>query len=359
MQMKTLTIGVISLALASCAASPVGEERRSGPIVYPPPPDEPRYIYERTIHGSADVEAVDSETKWRRALTGERATTLAFAKPFDVDVCHGIVFVSDTVNRKVFVFDVPHGEFRQIGTEEPGVLRKPMGLATDEECNLYVADQTGRRVVKYDQQGEYLTAFGGEDLFDRLSHVAVDSARDRIYAVDTGGVRSQRHHVRVFNGTSGELLFDIGIRGEGEAEFNLPLDIELDADGNLVIVDGGNFRVQTIGPDGEFIRGFGQIGDRTGQFARPKGLGIDPDGNLYIADAAHGNFQIFSPAGQLLMFIGGRSYTPGPANFMLTAGLAVDEDGRVYVVDQYFRKIDVFRPAKLGVDEGFLGGHAR
>ena len=59
------------------------------------------------------------------------------------------------------------------------------------------------------------------------------------------------------------------------------------------------------------------------------------------------------------MFIGGRSYTPGPANFMLTAGLAVDEDGRVYVVDQYFRKVDVFRPAALGEAEGFLGGNAR
>ena len=359
MQVKYVTAGAVAVLLAACAAAPTGEDRDTGPIVYPPPPDEPRFIYERTIHGSADVVTVDSETKWRRALTGERATTVAFAKPFDVEVCHGIVFVSDTVNRKVFVFDVPHGEFRQVGAEEPGVLRKPMGLASDDECNLYVADQTGKRIVKYDQQGEYLTAFGGDDIFDRLSHVAVDTTRDRIYGVDTGGVRSARHHVRVFDGTSGELLFDIGVRGEGDAEFNLPLDVELDPAGNLVIVDGGNFRVQVLDPDGKFVRSFGQIGDRTGQFARPKGLGIDPDGNLYVADAAHGNFQIFDSEGQLLMFIGGRSYTPGPANYMLTAGLAVDEDGRIYVVDQYFRKVDVFRPAALGKDEGFLGASVK
>ncbi len=358
MRMSKLKTGMVAVFLASCAAAPVSEER-SGPIVYPPPPDEPRFVYERTIHGSVDVVAIDTETKWRRALTGERATTVAFAKPFDVEVCQGIVFVSDTVNRKVYVFDVPHGEFRQIGGEEPGVLQKPMGLATDDDCNLFVADQSGRRIVKYDQQGAYLAAFGGEDVFDRLSHVAVDTARDRVYAVDTGGVRSLRHHVRVFDGSSGELLFDIGTRGESDAEFNLPLDVEVDADGNLVIVDGGNFRVQVVGPDGTFVRGFGQIGDRTGQFARPKGLGIDPDGNLYVADAAHGNFQIFNADGQLLMFIGGRSYTPGPANYMLTAGLAVDEDGRIYVVDQYFRKVDVFRPAGLGADEGFLGATVR
>jgi len=357
MHTKLFIAGTLAGMLVACSAAPIAPAK-SDPIVYPGPPDEPRYVYERTIRGSADIETVDSETRWRRALTGERGTSVSFTKPFDVDACQGVVFVSDTVSRSVYVFDVPHGEFRRIGDREPGALRKPMGLATDEECNLYVADQTLRRIFKYDEKGQFLMAFGGDEDFDRLSHVAVDTQRDRVYAVDTGGVRSERHHVRVFNGTSGELMFDIGGRGTAEGEFNMPLDIELDPAGNLVVVDGGNFRVQALSPDGEFLLSFGKIGDRTGQFARPKGLGIDPDGNMYVADAAHGNFQIFSPTGQLLMFIGGRSYNPGPAVFMLTAGVAVDEDGRIYVVDQYFRKVDVFRPASLGEGEGFLGGSA-
>ena len=357
MNTKNLSVSACALLLAACAAAPTGQQERS-PIVYPGPPDEPRYVFERTFLGSADVESLDSETRWRRALTGERGTSISFAKPFDVEVCQGIVFVSDTVSRKVLVFDVPHGEFRQIGEEGSGSLRKPMGLGTDDDCNVYVADQTSKRVIKFNQAGEYLQAYGSDDDFDRLSHVAVDSARGRVYAVDTGGVRSERHHVRVFDIVSGDLLRDIGGRGRENGTFNLPLDIQLDADGNLVIVDGGNFRVQVLDPEGNYLRGFGQIGDRTGQFARPKGLGIDPQGNFYVADAAHGNFQIFNPEGQLLMFIGGRSYEPGPANYMLTAGLAVDEDGRVYVVDQYFRKVDVFRPVGLGEDEGFLGARA-
>ena len=29
--------------------------RRNQALMFPPPPDEPRFVYERTIHGSADV----------------------------------------------------------------------------------------------------------------------------------------------------------------------------------------------------------------------------------------------------------------------------------------------------------------
>ena len=125
--------------------------------------------------------------------------------------------------------------------------------------------------------------------------------------------------------------------------------------GDLYVVDGGNFRVQVFRPDGSFAGQMGSIGNRTGQFSRPKGIDTDADGNVYVADSAFGNFQIFNASGQLLMFIGNRGTDGGPGMFMLPSGLAVDEDGRVYMVDQYFSKVDVFRPATLAADEGYLG----
>ena len=353
---KSLLSVLAALALVGCA-TPQGPVQKidTSMLVYPPPPEQARFYFERTIVGSADVVKVDSETKWRRALTGETATTVAFAKPFDVEACQGIVYVSDTVNRQVYLFNVPTGEFTQIGIKEPGQLRKPLGLATDEDCNLYVADQTMSRIVKYDQQGQFLNAFGGKEMFDRLSHVEVDPAGERIYAVDTGGVRSERHHIRVLDTASGEVLFDIGKRGVGEGELNLPRDIAMGRDGNLYIVDGGNFRVQVFSTDGAFLSTMGRIGGRSGNFSRPKGIDTDSDGNVYVSDAAFGNFQIFSRDGQLLLFVGDRATEMAPGKFMLPAGLAVDEDDRVYMVDQFFRKVDVFRPAALAESDGFLG----
>jgi DNA-binding beta-propeller fold protein YncE len=354
--LRIALIGLSAIGTVSCAPVPQVEQAEvRGQIVFPPPPERARFVFERTIRGSADIVAVDKETRWRRLLTGEAVSSVVPSKPFDVTVCQGRIYVSDTVRRSVFLFDMPGGEFAEIGLTEPGQLHKPLGVATDGECNLYVADGTARRVVVYDQDGQYLSAIGGVEMFDRLSHVEVDPSGERVYTVDTGGVGSNRHHVRVFAASSGEHLHDIGRRGNATGELNLPRDLALGPDGNLYIVDGGNFRVQVFDRDGNFIRRIGTIGTRTGQFSRPKGIDTDNDGNVYVSDAAFGNFQIFNSQGELLLFVGDRSESPEPAKFMLPAGLAVDEDGRVYMVDQFFRKIDVFRPASMRADDGYLG----
>jgi len=281
------------------------------------------------------------------------------SKPFDVTVCKGLIFVSDTVLRSVMVFDVPGRQFFEIGKKKPGQLQKPLGLATDDECNLYVADATSKRIMVYDQAGNFIKALGGQDWFDRLTHVSVDREGTRVYAVDTGGVGSENHHVLVFDVSTGKHLRNIGKRGTEQGELNLPRDIAVDQRGWLYVVDGGNFRVQVFDNHGEFVQQVGKLGRQYGHFARPKGVSLDRDGNIYVSDAAHGNFQIFDAEGQLLLFVGSRSENFERAAYMLPAGIDVDEDGRVYMIDQYFRKLDIFRPASIREDEGFLGAWAR
>ena len=343
------------LGLIGCASEVKQQTTPTGPIYFPSQPDEPRFVFERIVQASGAIEQIDNQTRMRQILTGETTAGTVMSKPFDVAVCQGLIYVSDTVLRTVMVFDVPGKRFFQIGAEEPAVLRKPLGLATDEECNLYVADGTTRQIMIFDQAGQFLKAIGGQEWFERLSHVTVSRDGSRVFAVDTGNIRSTSHQVRVFDVQSGKHLFDIGERGEKEGQLNLPRDAELGPDGNLYIVDGGNFRVQVFDQQGNVIRSIGTLGRRYGQFARPKGIAIDPAGNVYVSDAAHGNFQIFSNEGELLLFVGERSESFGPAKYMLPAGIDVDEDGRIYMVDQYFRKLDIYRPVKITESEGFIG----
>jgi DNA-binding beta-propeller fold protein YncE len=351
-----------AVTLASCAApSPSDSEaadQQPQELVFPPPPEPPRFFFERTILGSADITVEDSESKWRRILTGQADESAGFSKPFDVEACQGRIYVSDTVRRSVHILNVPTGEYREIGIDEPGALQKPLGMAVDSDCDLYVVDGTARRVVVYDQEGDFLSAFGGSDKFERPVHVDVDADARYAYVVDTGGVSTDEHRIRVFDIATGELAFDIGRRGTGPGEFNLPKDIAIGPDGLLYVVDSSNFRIQVFQADGTYLHTFGSIGVQPGQFSRPKGVDTDPDGNVYVTDAAFGNFQIFNPAGQLLLFVGSRSTSPGAAKYMLPAGIAVDEDGRVYMVDQFFRKVDVYRPAAVGPQEGFMGARA-
>jgi DNA-binding beta-propeller fold protein YncE len=346
-------------ALAACAQGPQpADDKVFKPPAFPPPPEAPRFVYERTIRSSGDVVA-DDGSELRRMITGEEARGEALSKPYAVAVHRGRIFVSDTVTRFVRVFDVPAGKTFRIGDDDgAGQLIKPIGLDVDAAGNLYVADIGAKAVMVYGPDRGFLRKIGGEKWFSRLSSVTVDPAGARVYTVDLGGVSSEQHMVRVFDGKTGAHVQDIGKRGGGPGEFNLPRDVAIGANGRLYVVDGGNFRVVVFDKDGRYLHSFGSVGKQYGQFARPKEIAADRDGNVYVIDAAFGNFQIFNPDGELLLFVGDRSERDAPAKYMLPSGIAVDEDGRVYVVDQWFRKIDVFRPASVRAGSGFLARQA-
>ncbi|WP_265943544.1 6-bladed beta-propeller [Dechloromonas sp. A34] len=348
----------LSVALAvGCA--PVQErpksESGSDQLIYPGPPDEPRFVFERTIFGSADVVPQRQDLALKRALTGELGTSEGLAKPYAVAVHKGRIFVSDSAERFVKVFDVVEGRYFKIGDDDKGPLAKPLGIDVDASGNLYVADASAKAVMVYTRDGKFIRKIGGPKIFERLSSVTIDSIGQRVLVTDIGGVSSDQHKVRVFDTVTGNHLFDLGKRGIGPGEFNLPRDAAVGKNGQIYVVDGGNFRVQIFDRDGKYLQSFGSVGKQLGNFARPKEIATDAAGNVYVVDAAFGNFQIFNPDGDLLMFIGERSERSGPAKYMLPSGIYVDEDGRVYMVDQWFKKIDVFRPHALAADAGFLG----
>lgn len=355
---KAITLGALAAAtlLSACAPVKVSERKTAtSQLVYPGPPDEPRFVYERTITGSSDVVPDTEESALRRTLTGQGRSSEGLLKPYAVATYRGKVFVSDSGDRNVKVFDVPAGRYYKIGASDDGPqIQQPLGLDVDSEGNVYIADATPKTIMVYDINGKFLRKIGGPSFFDRLSSVTVDAKGERLYVVDIGGVSSEHHRVRVFDAKKGEHLFDIGKRGSDNGEFNLPRDLAIGKDGNLFVVDGGNFRVQVFDRNGKYLRSFGQVGKQIGNFARPKEIATDKEGNVYVADAAFGNFQIFSPEGELLMFVGDRSEQNGPGLYMLPSGISVDEDGRIYFVDQWFRKVDIFRPYKVRADEGQL-----
>ena len=349
------------LLLGACAAPPEAPKSKAPEIlVFPAPPDEPRFIFERSLYGSADVVAEDADLKLRQRFTGETAKSgEGLAKPYAVAVFQGRVFVSDTVQRYVNVFDFPNQRFYQIGDSGPGQLIKPAGLDVDRAGNLYVADSVAKAVVVFDKDGKFLRRIGGDKWFTRIGSVTLDPKGDRMYVVDIGGIASKDHRIRVFNPVDGSHLFDFGSRGAGPGEFNFPYDLAVGKEGRLYVVDSGNFRIQIFDRDGKYLDSFGSAGKAPGSFARPKEIAADAEGNLYVVDAAFGNFQIFDPDGDLLMAIGQHDESDGPARYMLPSGIHIDEDGRVYFVDQWFKKVDVFRPARLKPEQGYLAAKNR
>lgn len=339
--------------LAGCASAPPVPE--FVPPVFPGPPDTARFIFERSLSFSDNVEKTTRANRFKMFALGEHHTVKGLIKPFGVAAYRGQVYVTDTAQRVVVVFDIAHGRYREIGVNKPGQLTKPMGIDVSSRGEVFVSDMTLRQIFVYDSQGKYLRTIGDKALFNRPSGVAVSPDGTRLYIVDTGGVESDAHQVLVFDAQSGAHLQTIGKRGIKDGEFNMPLQAAVGPDGTLYVADKGNFRVQAFHPDGSFARAFGSAGRFPGQFASPKGIATDPQGNVYVVDTAFGNFQIFNSQGQLLMFIGERGAGGAPAKYMLPAGIDVDEDGRIYMVDQFFRKVDVFRPIGIQANEGYAG----
>jgi DNA-binding beta-propeller fold protein YncE len=339
-------------ALAGCAAPPAPPAAAAA-MVFPPPPDPARFVFERSLYTSADVVRDQPNAALRRLLTGETRIGEGLTKPYGVAVHQGRVFVSDAGMHEVVVFDIPAQRFFKIGDDDDGRLSMPLGLDVDARGNLYVLDASAKGVQVFDRDGKFQRSLAGPDWFSRPSGLAVEPDGSRVYVVDTGGVTSESHRVRVFEARSGEHLFDFGKRGAAPGELNLPRDVTLGRDGLLYVVDGGNFRVQVFTRDGKFVRVFGSVGRQSGQFSRPKEAAADREGNVYVVDAAFGNFQIFNSDGALLLAVGSRAEKDGIAKYMLPSGIAVDADGRVYMVDQFFRKVDVYRPAALDAGAGF------
>ncbi len=341
--LRVVCAALISLTLLSaCSTAP--KESGFEPPVYPPPPDEARFVYERTLRFNTNVETPTRSEKLRRYATGGIDDVRGLVKPYGVAVKAGRVLVTDTVQRNVIMFDTVNGRYREFGADKPAELSKPAGIAISKFNEVFVADVTRQRIAVFTINGEFLRFIGGPEIFQRPTGVAISPNGLKLYVVDTGGVDTNDHYMHILDSYSGSLLKTIGGRGTKEGQFNLPLQADTSPDDTVYVVDKGNFRVQAFTQDGKFKNSFGTIGRFPGQFFSPKGIATDKDGNIYVVDSAFGNVQIFDKDGRLLMVIGQRGQSSKPGNYMLPAGIDVDENGRVYIVDQFFRKVDIYRP---------------
>ncbi len=97
---------------------------------------------------------------------GERGTSLGeFNFPTNVAYGHdGLLYVSDSLNFRVQVFDQNFSPLRQIGQKGdlPGYFSHPKGIALDRDNHLYVIDSHFESVQIFDSQGNLLLTFGQE-----------------------------------------------------------------------------------------------------------------------------------------------------------------------------------------------------
>jgi hypothetical protein len=127
-----------------------------------------------------------------------------------------------------------------------------------------------------------------------------------------------------------------GGRGAGKGEFDLPKGICVDGNGNILVADSGNGRIEKFSPSGTFVSTMGTKGSGRGQLGQPNGIAIDGAGNIYVADASNQRVQKLAPDGTLIA-----EWSPGLYG---PRKIAIGPDQSIYVVDQGRTRIVKFSP---------------
>jgi DNA-binding beta-propeller fold protein YncE len=104
----------------------------------------------------------------------------------------------------------------------------------------------------------------------------------------------------------------------------------IDGNGNVLVADTGNGRIEKFSPTGSFLSVIASKGSGHGQLGEPNGIAVDRSGNIYVAEVASNHrVQKLAPDGTFI------AEWKGPdIGFYGPRRIAIGPDDSVYVVDQ-------------------------
>ncbi len=250
-------------------------------------------------------------------------------------------------------------------------LRSPVGVLLDNSGNLYIADEYDNRVRKVSPSGIITTLAGtgiagysgdrGQAAQAQLSSpagLALDS-KGNLYIADYGNSAVRRVSPDgTINTVAGNGTF--GFSGDKAAATSAqvsPWAVAVDAQGNLYIADGYNYRVRKVDTNGIIttIAGNGQgtySGDSSSAINTsidfPTGIAVDSAGNVYIGDYEY-VLQI-DPTGAISTVAGSGGYgyiadgVDARQSVLIPQGIVLDGNGNLYLTDwesSRVRKVDL------------------
>jgi len=240
----------------------------------------------------------------------------------------------------------------------------PFGIAIDKDGNLYVSDFGTNNIRKITPAGIVSTLAGsiygttGSDdgagtaaTFNHPVGVATD-VNSNIYVADAGNNKIRK----ITPGGTVTTLAGSGASGAADAtgvlaSFNQPLSIVTDANANLYVSEEGNYKIRKITPSsdvttfaGSGISGSADGTAKTASFNFPVGMVIDPAGDLIVTDNNNGTIRLITQAGITATLAGNGNKTSIDgigygASLDNPLGITMDKNGVMYVLDNASNKV--------------------
>ncbi|XP_018903617.2 E3 ubiquitin-protein ligase TRIM71 [Bemisia tabaci] len=176
---------------------------------------------------------------------------------------------------------------------------------------------------------------GVNGLFNQRS--SIDLLRDPHHFPTPARIRANRvyHNIRL-------PAFTFCSEGDGEGQLCRPWGVCCDENGNIIVADRSNNRVQIFDCDGVFIRAFGTPGEGDGEFDRPAGVTVDKDNRIIVADKDNHRIQIFTFEGIFLLKFGEKGAKNGQFNYPWD--VAVNSKNCIIVTDTRNHRLQLFDP---------------
>ena len=333
---KLVKNGLIMCLLGACLAGGAGPQA-AGRYVWPRLPERPRIEWLATYQGERDL----PNASFVGALV-EEAPSLEAPMFVATDGEGKKIYISDQLNRGVLVFDVEKGKVHKLAATDEKRPLSPAGIALDEDGNIYVADTSKHDIYVYgqDEQLKKIIELGKQ--VNGIGALTIDVKLRRLIVPDIRG-----HRIAIFD-YDGKFILALGKgRGVEDEQLNYPTAVAIDKEGNYLVCDQMNARIQRFTPDGKFLSRFGQRGDGGGELAVPKAVAVDSEGHVYVTDGKNHKVGIYDVSGQYLLDFGGpftfQGTSHNPGGFNTPQGIVIDRHDRIYVVDSMNRRLQIFQ----------------
>jgi tripartite motif-containing protein 71 len=229
----------------------------------------------------------------------------------------------------------------------------------------------GTPTLSYGYQWQHCNAAGGEC-------TAISGATESKYTLVHGDVGFTIRVAVTATGSAGSatstsaatatvvavvpvVLSQFGSAGTENGQFSAPRGAAITKNGNVLVLDTSNNRVEEFSQAGKYESKFGTLGSGNGQLKSPYGIAVDSKGNVWITDWGNNRVEEFNEKNEFLRTFGygvtdakaefevctvsckaGIAGT-GTGQFKEPKGIAVTTAGRVYVSDAANNRIETFK----------------
>lgn len=231
--------------------------------------------------------------------------------------------------------------------DSDGQFEEPTGIAIDSSNKVYVSDmdfqnccnQLHHRIQKFNEDGTFITKWGGSGAFVNPMGIAIDSSGN-VYVVD-------QVHQRIAKFTSdGTFIRDWG------SGYN-PTDIAIDSSDNLYVTETYDSRVAKFTSDGTLIKKW-----NTGSICR--GIAVDSSDNVWVTGANNGDsnylVQEFTSDGVLITQWNSAGNDGVNIPTYNGYGIAFDSLGKLFIADTFNHRIQKYETDGTLITQWGTGG---